>query len=369
MKQTVVGVFDRYESAQHAANLLQDSGFGPEAVHVTESSPGEAGATTVRESTGIMHSIRNFFADLFGSENDEHISEYAEAVRRGGAVVKVDVDEEPKVDTARQVLQEAGAVNIDERVAEWREQGWSSGEIASQTDTGAVAPLAATAKRTGKTATGQEEVIPVVKEELEVGKRDVSTGGVRVYAKTVERPAEESLELREERAQVERRPVDRPASEADLQALKDRTVEVREMAEKPVVTKTARVVEEVVVGKQVQQRSETVRDTVRSTEVRVDNLAGETDAAGVRAGRAFDDDADYFRSDWQTHFAPLGGTYEDYEPAYRYGHTLGSDSRYASRTWEEMESDVRSDWERRYPGTSWERFKAAVRRGWERVTG
>jgi uncharacterized protein (TIGR02271 family) len=392
MKQTVVGVFDRYESARHAATLLQDSGFGPDAVHVTDATSDDAALAPGRGSGGMMDSIRSFFAEVFGSgrDSDAHLSEYAEAVRRGGAVVKVDVEDEPKVDTARQVLQSAGAVNIDERVAEWREQGWSgrmdedefertrddgalgthasAGSSAVPSDAGTIGMPASATPGTARSSTrldaGKDEVIPVLKEELEVGKRAQSGGGVRVYAHTVERPVQESLDLREEHAKVERRPVDRPASQADLDAFKDRTVEVRETAETPVVKKTARVVEEVVVGKEAKQRKETVRDTVRDTEVKVDSLGKDRDTA-LRGDDAL---GTRFRSDWERNYGALGGRYEDYEPAYRYGHTLSGDTRYAGRRWEDIEPDVRSDWERQHPGSAWERFKAAVRHGWERVT-
>ena len=397
MKQTVVGVFDRYESARHAATLLQDSGFGPDAVHLTDAT-GDDAALAPEQGRGVMESIRSFFAEVFGSgresdglDSDEHISQYAEAVRRGGAVVKVDVEEEPQVDTARQVLQSAGAVNIDERVAEWREQGWSgrmdeaefqrtrddgalgthasAGSSSVPSDAGTIGmPASATpgaARSSTRLDAGKDEVIPVLKEELEVGKRAQSAGGVRVYAHTVERPVQESLDLREEHAKVERRPVDRPASQADLDAFKDRTVEVREMAETPVVKKTARVVEEVVVGKEATQRQQTVRDTLRDTEVKVDRLSKEV--GDMLHGGSDDLDA-RFRSDWERNYGALGGSYEDYEPAYRYGHTLSGDTRYSGRRWEEIEPDVRSDWERQHPGSAWERFKAAVRHGWERVT-
>ena len=73
-------------------------------------------------------------------------------------------------------------------------------------------------------------------------------------------------------ARVERRPVDRPATEADLAAFKEGTIEVRESAEEAVVAKKARVVEEVRVGKEVNDRSETITDTVRRTEVDVDKV-------------------------------------------------------------------------------------------------
>jgi len=125
---------------------------------------------------------------------------------------------------------------------------------------------------------GQTAAIPVVEEEINIGKREVERGGVRVRTEVEERPVEEKVNLREEHVRVERRPVDRPASEADIaRARQGGTIEVREKAEQPVVQKQARVVEEVVIGKEVNQRTETVRDTVRKTDVEVE----ETDAAAI----------------------------------------------------------------------------------------
>jgi len=118
---------------------------------------------------------------------------------------------------------------------------------------------------------GQQAAIPVVEEEIAIGKREVERGGVRVRTEVEERPVEEQINLREEHVKVERRPVDRPASEADIRrAQQSGTIEVREKSEEAVVQKNARVVEEVVVGKEATQRTETVRDTVRRTDVEVE---------------------------------------------------------------------------------------------------
>lgn len=214
MRQTVVGVFGRYAEAQHAARILEDSGFDHDHVHVAgDESASSAVQTAPREDEGVMSSIRHFFADLFGSGDSEEVGTYAEAVRRGGAVVTVDVDEEAEVDKARETLQQAGAVDIDEKVEEWRASGWNP----------------APADLSERSAA--EGVIPVVKEDLAVGKRTVGTGGVRVYSRVVERPVEESVDLKTERAEVKRQPVDRPATQADMAALRDKTLEVSETTE------------------------------------------------------------------------------------------------------------------------------------------
>ena len=125
---------------------------------------------------------------------------------------------------------------------------------------------------------GQTAAIPVVEEEIAIGKREVERGGVRVRTEVEERPVQEQVNLREEHVHVERRPVDRPATEADInRARQSGTLEVREKAEEAVVQKQARVVEEVRIGKEATERTETVRDTVRKTDVEVE----ETDATNT----------------------------------------------------------------------------------------
>jgi uncharacterized protein (TIGR02271 family) len=213
--------------------------------------------------------------------------------------------------------------------------------------------------------TGQAR-IPVVQEDVQVGKRLVQRGGVRVFSRVVETPVNETVNLREEHVNVERRPVDQPINPADVGAFKDKTIELRETAEEAVVQKTARVVEEVVVGKEVSQRQQQVQDTVRRTEVDVQPLQG----TSTRTGADLDDDT-YYRNDWQTNYASLGGTYDDYAPAYRYGYEMRRDPRYQGRDWDAVESDLRSDWDTRYGSSgasTWERMKAAVRSGWNRMT-
>jgi uncharacterized protein (TIGR02271 family) len=123
---------------------------------------------------------------------------------------------------------------------------------------------------------GGRAAIPVVEEQLQVGKREVEQGGVRIHTQQTERPVEANVNLREERVNVERHRVDRPATAADLnQPGRDAAIEVTATSEVPVVAKEARVVEEVVVNKEVNERTETVRDSVRKTDVRVEKVEGD----------------------------------------------------------------------------------------------
>jgi len=132
----------------------------------------------------------------------------------------------------------------------------------------------------GKKARGVSETrtggtVEIVEESLSVNKPKVSTGGVRVTSKVIERPVEETVTLREEHVATERRPVDRTlgADEANA-AFEEKTVEVMGTREEVEVRKEARVTGEVVVNKDVNERVETVRDTVRSTDVKVEEVAG-----------------------------------------------------------------------------------------------
>jgi uncharacterized protein (TIGR02271 family) len=107
---------------------------------------------------------------------------------------------------------------------------------------------------------------------LQVGKREVENGGVRVQSHIVETPVEERVTLREEHVKVERHPVNRDVTDADLANFKEGEIDITTSAEEAVVAKQARVVEEVEIGKQVSEGEETIRDTVRRTDVDVEEI-------------------------------------------------------------------------------------------------
>lgn len=207
------------------------------------------------------------------------------------------------------------------------------------------------------TRTKDEEVrVPVVEEELQVGKRTVERGGVRVETGVTETPVHETVRLHEEHVNVERRPVDREVRPDDLAAFKEGTIEMREMAEEAVVAKKARVVEEVVIGKEATDRTEQITDTVRRTDVSVQPLMN----TGATARTGFDRLEGSCRTHYNQHFASSGYGYDDYSHAYRYGYDLAGDGR----DWSKLEPEVRSSWESRNKGT-WEKFKDAIRYGFD----
>jgi len=167
-----------------------------------------------------------------------------------------------------EIAERHGAVDMDEREATWRREGWTgyTGGTAAGASTGA--STSGMSASTRGTSAG-EEAIPIVEENLRVGKRQVEGGHVRIRSYVVETPVQEQVNLRQERVQVERRPVDRAAQVNE--DFRDRTIEASERSEEAVVSKEARVKEEVVVNKDVRERTETVEDTVRRTEVEVED--------------------------------------------------------------------------------------------------
>jgi uncharacterized protein (TIGR02271 family) len=289
MTQTLVGVFDSFQQAQNAKSRLEAEGIAPADITVhsrdaasdisgtsdtdvgTTAIGGTSGTVSSHEHEGVGGRIEHFFKRLFGDDDrPEEAGHYQEAVRRGGALLSVDVDDESSVERVRETLYAAGAVDINSRVAAWRTAGYTG------YDRNAPA-------YTDEEIAAERKAFAVVEESLEVGKREVNIGGVRVYSRVTATPVSESVDLREEHATIERRAADRPATAADLQ---EGSVEIRETAEQAVVGKTARVVEEVVVGKESSQRTEAVNDTVRGTEVQVERVEGTpTDTRIDEAGK------------------------------------------------------------------------------------
>ncbi|GGB76607.1 DUF2382 domain-containing protein [Dyadobacter sediminis] len=114
--------------------------------------------------------------------------------------------------------------------------------------------------------------IPIIEEELHVGKTEVETGGIAVTSKIIETPVHESITLREEQVHVTREAVDRPATLDDFETFKEGKTELIETREVPVVNKIATVVEEVSIRKEVGERKEVIKDTVRKTEVDIEDI-------------------------------------------------------------------------------------------------
>lgn len=291
MQRTLTALFDSRAEADRAAEALRGLNVTVSNVQVHDSAGG-------RDEDGQSWAP---IGSMWLPENER--ATYHEGLRRGGAIVSAEVAE-TDLELAMDAMEAAGAADLEAREADWRRGGWTgaiAGDTAPEGTPGnppgtmasrAVDKVAGTNisgarpdnERTARTgprggvagsvlgetaepATGRE-TIPLAEEQLRVGKRVAHAGRVRVRSYVVETPVEQQVGLREEHVHIERRPADRPATGED--PFRERVIEAEESIEEPVVQKETRITGEVVVNKETTERTETVRDTVRRTEVDVD---------------------------------------------------------------------------------------------------
>jgi len=291
-ERTITAMYDTKGAAESARDDLVALGVPSAEVTIRGTEDGGSGATSTSSATedkGFWSSL----ADLFAPDEDRYT--YAEGVRRGGYLLTARVPEGLE-DQAADALERHDPVDLDQRVESWRQEGWTGYPAgATSTDAGAatagVVSGASELRRSDFGAGGSgaatapnaagEEVIQAAEEQLRVGKREVGRGGVRVRSYVTERPVEEQVELQQERVTVERRPVDRELAPGEA-AFQERSIEAVERGEEAVVSKTARVTEEIGLRKDIERETETVRDTVRKQEVEVEDerAAGSSGSTG-----------------------------------------------------------------------------------------
>lgn len=372
MNRTITAVFDTEAEALRAREALAAQGFDRASIHVhRHSTTAHTGASDPNTDKGFWQSL----AELFVPDDDR--PSYEEAARRGGVVLSMQADDS-RFASAADILEANGAVDLDEREASWRSEGWTgrassdglgygqpdgtpgnpSGTMLSRgvddalgTNISGARPEHESAARTASVvdrsinggprmgadinnaggnppgtmlsrgaddvlgtnmsgarpenedhavlSAGPEarltppmpmptrdvgaegghavlpagatshEAIPVVEERLRVGKRETGHGRVRIRSYVVETPVEEQVTLRREHVEVERRDMNQPVAATD-ELFRERVIEATETQEEAVIAKEARVTGEVSLRKDTDVHTETVRDTVRRTEVEVE---------------------------------------------------------------------------------------------------
>jgi uncharacterized protein (TIGR02271 family) len=308
MAQTVVGLFNSASEAQQAVQKLMSAGFVQSNVDVaaqdaqnaqrmaggatagttgsnndpsdyqnTSGTAVEGAADATARATGRAEDgISNFFSNLFGGDDNDDARAYTSATRSGRSVVTVHAASADEAERARDLLDDCGAIDVHE--------GYAQGAYGMS---GAAQGYAASGTQNTGTAEGAQK-LNIIEENLQVGKRVEQTGGARIRSRIIEKPVEEHVRLREEHVNIQRRDVNRPATAADFNAFKEGEISVTESAERAVVAKEARVVGEVSIGKEVTERDQVVRDTVRSTDVQVEQL-GANQTGTTRTDSDMDD--------------------------------------------------------------------------------
>jgi uncharacterized protein (TIGR02271 family) len=247
MAKTVVGLFEDLQHAQLAVRELESAGYTDHLSFVQNSS---SGLNERLISAGIP-------------QQDAQI--YSTGLQQGGGLVILQGMSDNEAGTAADILDRHNVVDITRRT-----NNYSS--TMTNRDT--------TRAGTTNLYQGGEVKVPIIEEELHVGKREVEGGGVRVNARIEEVPVSEQVTLREETVDVHRKPVSREVTDADFATLQQGSFEVVEHDEQAVVGKQARVVEEVHIKKNVEEHVENIQDTVRRTDVDVQQVAGQTRAVG-----------------------------------------------------------------------------------------
>jgi uncharacterized protein (TIGR02271 family) len=259
--EKIVTLFDTSEHAEAAKANLRHAGFFENDISTVSSSSLPKSAAALREP-GLWNR-------LFGRGIEEHEANvYAKAVESGGTVLTLRAAQED-IPKAMGILNQHNVIDVKDRAI----------------DTGALkatgVPLSSTVPpapaRPITTDLGKQQVMRLAEEHLEVGKRLVESGATRVRRFVISQPVEQKVALHDEHVEVIRRAVQDPSYVKDVD-WSDQIVEIQETAEEPIVSKSAHVAEEIVIGKTGTDRVETIRDTVRKQQAQVEKIP----AADVR---------------------------------------------------------------------------------------
>lgn len=392
MRTTIVGLFDEEESAKFLHQEIQNRGIherDTEALSWRRLSEGDdpwninpGGRSDSDIATNLAAHLRNW-----GIPEDDSW-DFAKAVREGGNIVLVRSQDTDKIDEIEQLMEKNEAIDLDDRRAMWRDKAHmrdesfpedhhentvlraggpstdmsSNGTLAQDTHdryAGASRDVASTA-RLHKPATHDDAGLQEAHEELRVSKKKVAVGTVRVHKQVKEEEVEEDIKLRSETVEIERRPID-PSEKIDDadDIFREETIEFTEYAEEPVVEKVVRLDDEYVAKHNVEEHKETVHDTVRRTVVNIEPLTRE-----LRPEDSYDSHEPHFREHYTGNFAEHGG-YDEYSPAYRYGHAFGASEQYADFSYDEVEPALRHSYEAQYGSGTFDRYRDAARYGFD----
>ena len=309
---------------------------------------------------------------------EEEARYYDTEFQAGRTVVTVQAD--GRMDEARSIMQRAGAYDFETRDGQTE---------TTTTRMGAATPGAATARTERGTAprmaagreelTGGERTVELREERLRPERETVQTGEVTVgkevvsEQQTIDVPVTHE-EVVVERHRVEPRPSDRPIGAGE-------TIEVPVREERVELGKEQVVYEEIEVGKRQVQETQHVSGTVRREEARIEregdvDMAGAGMGTGARTGaagfRSWDEVGPTYQQEWERRYGNSGMRWHDVEPYRRYSYEMSHDRRYQGRPWNEVETDLRSnygDWSRRsgynHDDSAWERFKDQMRGAWD----
>jgi uncharacterized protein (TIGR02271 family) len=317
--KTVVGLFDDQSEAKRAYAALMSEGYAKADLDILTSDD--------KDDRPKLAHMREWVP-----EPDANL--YLEGVRNHGTLITANVADSA-APRAAEIMSGYNMVNIKNRAAELQKSNKTLTLLDPATS---------------------NNVLEVIEEELVVGKEEVERGRMRIYSVESEQEVTRDVSLRDETLRVQRRPANRTvAINPDL--FKERSVEMVEVDEIAKVGKTARVIEEVSLGKEVAEKVEHIKATLRRQDVKVEEIP---------AARPFRDYETDFRTFYSKNLATSGVSFDALSPAFTFGYGLATREPFRSSPWTAVESDSRRIWEEKNPGT-WEKNKAVIQYAWEKV--
>src|SRR5215469_14587302 len=266
--ETLVAVFDTPENTKAAVEALKTGGFHDDDISVFDRDRLSAGKSAISKDVkeaGLWH--RLFGNDLYRHE----AAVFGQTIDRGGTVLSLRVLD-------NEVAQATGILDLHKPV-DVQDRAIAAGIAPATKVISAAKAIAAevpieTPQKVAVTpavAATHNEVLRLAEEQLEVGRRMVETGATRVRRFTTEREVSADVTLHEEHAEVLRRALSEPVK-IDQLDWSDREIEAVETAERALVSKTARVVEEVALKKVGTDHIETVHEKLRRQQAEVERL-------------------------------------------------------------------------------------------------
>ncbi|MEO5700908.1 MAG: general stress protein [Casimicrobiaceae bacterium] len=453
MIKTVIGSFDSYDEAQRVVRDLKDDGFMADDVSIVASDvaghsqatdadrvvadgdgvrtahtdPDRSGAATGAVTGGVVGGAAGLAVSLMGlaipgigpiiaagpivaaltgagvgavaggliggltdlGVDEKDAEYYAEAVRRGGALVTVRADES-RAGNAADIMRRHGAVDIERRVETWRQTGWSgfdhqaqpysSEEIGRERDSWRAAPgstagagstrvyeqrAASGHFSAGAAGLGSSSMGSSAGMNSAAGGGNAASGYNAGSSSSFGATSDRGTSAGMGSSGAGNADSGNGESQLGVSSRTGSTANVPGGGLGTASAGTGRSAGIAAAGNSSPERSGSGSYAGSGAAMAA---AGDGGLSGgrPRTSAEWDTYEDDFRSDYETNYASRGGTFDEYAPAYRYG--LDSASSYRGRPWDDIEPNLQRDWERDNPGREWAQFKNAARRGWQRMS-
>jgi hypothetical protein len=358
MQHTLVAVFDNRNDAQQAMDELLASSFTSTNVRLSQGdatgstdslagTPTQAAAVT-NDDDSIASSIRNFFSDIFGTDDSVHTQRYASAVTRGQFVLTVGPVSEPEVERAADIVERFGPTDIDEESS-----GSDYGTVEGGLGTDQIM------RRDSVSLQGnQSQSLSFQNDDRQPFQQGNLNDAVPMGG-TYQEPMGDGGNLGGQRlsSSTAGMSMQDGSQQGSLQRAADVTTSGTAFAPTEIKRPGVRV---------FARDPGDIASSTGSTGIRTSGGIG---SLGADAQRQQENDT-AFRSHWTDTYGADSGHYDEYAPAYSYGSSLAADDKYRGRSWDDAEFDIRTGWEARHGDTTstWDKMKAAVRHGWDRMT-